>query len=403
MRIRYIHDSGKEEIFPIDKDAMCNPALEGKLFYLDAESKLQSALDFFTAYFSRAKSVLLDTSNKQTLQKVRELGVASYRGGEKSKSFLEEIPFRTMLFTSGSTGEATGAFKSAQNLESELHSLQKLVQAHRIEQVVVTVPFVHIYGILAGLLLPHFLDLDIVFKEHFLPADLAALQDRPTLVVTTPLYIKSLQKLALEQRFEHSCFLSSTAPLDSKIAGAFVRHYDCALIQIFGSTETGGIAYKERDDSLWRPLERVEITRNAKGLLRVRSPFVSQTLLDGELRQTGGEVQTFDYIRMEKEGFELIGRDSKIVKIAGKRYSTQQMEDILEAIEGIERALVQVEYLKESLRGEKLQIYLQSPREWKTKQIRDILQKNLSNIHFTIELHRVDEIPVSQMGKKLAL
>ena len=101
--------------------------------------------------------------------------------------------------------------------------------------------------------------------------------------------------------------------------------------------------------------------------------------------------------------FKLIGRSSQILKIAGKRYSTIQIENILEKEEDISKALVLVNSNNNSLRGEILDITLETKKEFTTKDIQNILKKELSNLKFSINLKLVDKIKTSSTGKKLAI
>jgi len=246
-----------------------------------------------------------------------------------------------------------------------------------------------------------FNNIDILIKEHFLPHDLLDMIDANTMIVTTPLYIKALNKLAGEKDLNESVFVSSTAALPLQEIETFQNKYKADIIQIFGSTETGGIAYKINDEFLWRPFEGVHISTNDKNELKVKSPFVSNTIYENGFKHTNGEIQMFDYIEQERLGFELIGRSSKIFKLAGKRYSTVQIENILESMRGITKALVFVGLEKNSLRGEYLEITIECSEVYTVKEIKKILQKELSNLKFSIKLNIVDEIPTNQVGKKL--
>ncbi|MGB6328687.1 MAG: aconitate hydratase, partial [Halarcobacter sp.] len=260
------------------------------------------------------------------------------------------------------------------------------------------------YGSLTGLFYPYFNDIDIILKEHFLPNDLLEICQDNSLVVTTPLYIKALNKISASKDLSKSLFLSSTAPLDPKEAKEFNQKFSCSIMQLFGSTETGGIAYKFDDEVLWTALHNVSILTNENNELKVKSPFVSKYIYENEFKDTKEEIQTFDFIeKIEKEDdkFKLIGRSSQILKIAGKRYSTIQIENILEEQEHIEKALVYVKNDKESLRGEILDITLETKKDFKAKEIKKILQNSLSNLKFSMDLKCIDKIPTSSVGKKL--
>ena len=401
MYLSILNDDGSMHRHEIVKDAFLDKSLDGQVGYIGNKSKELDALSIYKAYFSNAKAVLLDETNKVILEEVKSLGIVEFGDRLQKNTCFDSHNFSLTYFTSGSTGYPIAALKSKDNLELEVVTISVLLQKYTIKKVVVTVPFVHLYGTLFGLLYPLLNNIDIVIKEHFLPHDLLDIVAADTLVITTPMYITALNKLQTEKDLSKSVFISSTAPLDAVTSTAFKDKFKADIIQIFGSTETGGIAYKTNGDVLWKPLEGVEISSNEKGELKVRSPFVSKTLYEKGFSSTEGEVQTCDYIEEKKDSFQLIGRSSKILKVAGKRYSTIQIENLLEEDNKIAKALVFVELDEDTLRGEYLDITLESKYDFSTTEINKILRKNISNIKFKIKLSIVECIPVNKIGKKL--
>jgi len=398
-----LNDSGKVKKYSISKDEFVDVRLHGHVGYIGTQSKESNALNLLKAYYSESKAILLDETNKVIVEQLQALNVSEFSQKSKEKTIFDNKDFFLMYYTSGSTGIPVGALKSKKNIELEVETLTKLLEPYGIKKVIVTVPFIHLYGTLFGLFYPLLNGIDILFKEHFLAHDLLDLIDTHTMVVTTPLYIKALNKIEEGKNLSQSLFISSTAPLDDSSIEQFNIKYNTDIMQIFGSTETGGIGYKVNKDTFWKPFEGVNLSVNSEEELSVSSPFVSSSLYKEKFIQTDGSVQTFDYVTLEQSGFKLLGRSSKIFKLAGKRYSTIQIENILEEIDGISKALVFVELAKESLRGEYIDITLESKKNFSTKEIKKILQDNLSNLKFSIVLNIVDEIPVNKIGKKLRL
>ena len=403
MNLNVVRDDGTIIKHEIVKENFRHKVLKNKIGYIGTQSKESNALNIFNAYFSEAKAILLDETNRSIVELLKHLNIQDF-GSENSKNTIfDDKDFSFMYFTSGSTGYPVGALKSKENIVSEVNSLSLLLEKYTIKKVIVTVPFIHLYGTLLGLMYPLLNGIDIYLKEHFLPNDMLDMIDDHTMVVTTPLYIKALNKLMHEKDLSKSIFISSTAPLDNESIVKFKERYKADIMQIFGSTETGGIAHKLNDESKWIPFDGVKISTNEKGELKVRSPFVSAGIYENGFKETNGYIQTFDYIEVEGNSFKLVGRSSKIFKLAGKRYSTVQIENILEELDGIAKALVFVEMEKDSLRGEYLDITIESSMEITVKEIKTILKQRLSNLKFSIKLHIVDKIPTNQVGKKLRI
>jgi len=393
MILKVFNDDGTINEHKIEKELFYDEKLEEKVSYISSSNKEENALKIFQSYFSNAKSILFDNTNKAIVKQLEELNIKEFQ--DKDFSFI--------YFTSGTTGFPVGALKTNKNILEEIKVLSRLFEKYAIKRVIVTVPFIHFYGSLMGLIYPLFNDIDIILKEHFLPSDLLDLIDENSLVITTPLYIKSLNRVNEVKDLSKSIFLSSTAPLMPNIAKEFNEKFSSNIVQLFGSTETGGISYKYNDESLWTPLEKVETFVNELNELKVKSPFVSNILFEKEFKTTNSEIQTFDYVEFEDSKFKLIGRSSQILKVAGKRYSTIQIEHILEDIKDIRKAVVFVSSNKDALRGESLEITIESDKDFLVKDIKQILKKELSNIKFSITLKIVDKIKTTAIGKKIVI
>ncbi|MBP1681335.1 MAG: acyl-coenzyme synthetase protein [Proteobacteria bacterium] len=388
MRLVILNDDGSENVYKSEN--LIDWALKNQVIFVPSKTKEENAIEILRAYLSDAKPILYDQENLALKEKIESLGAETFN----------DIDFAAMFFTSGSTGFPTGAFKSRENIETDMAALVREFGNFQIKKVVATVPFIHIYGFLAALLLPLKLDVDLVFKEHFLPHDLLELAKPHHLIVTTPLYIKSLLRLDETKDLSETIFISSTGPLPPEIAKEFTDTFNTTLIQLFGSTECGSIAFKKQDDMFWTPFHGVEVSLNAEGLLHVSSPFISKTLWQEGFVQTGGEIQSFDYALIENGKFQLIGRSSNIVKIAGKRYATAQIEEILEAIKGIEKALVHVKHNNAELKDEVIQVFLEATHPITLKEIKSTIKQKLGKINLPIELKVVDKISTTLMGKK---
>ena len=403
MYLSVLNDNGKVEQYHIMKQNFIDDSLYKKVGYIANQSKMSNALQIITAYFSDAKAILLDDTNKAIVKQLEALSVPVLLEYKNVETIFDKKDFFLMYYTSGTTGIPVGALKSKENINAEIEILTEFLATYGIKKVVVTVPFIHLYGTLFGLLYPMINDIDIVIKEHFLPHDLLDLINPYTMVVTTPLYIKALNKLSEKKDLSKALFISSTAHLDEESIQSFNTRYHADIMQIFGSTETGGIAYKLNTSVLWKPFEKVAISTNKKEELVVSSPFVSNEIYTNKFVKTNQTIETFDYVQLKEEGFTLLGRSSKIFKLAGKRYSTVQIENILENIKEINKALVFVVLEKDALRGEFLDITIESNTQFSVKEIKSILKGHLSNLKFSIHLSIVDKIPINQVGKKLRI
>lgn len=365
---------------------------------IDYTSKQEFLQKFLGLYEAGEKLVLFDKNHRQ-LQEFYTNNNINHLDN------IEDLDEDTQLlfFTSGSSGFPVGAFKTRENLESEVSVLRALVQSRiTVKKVVVTVPFVHIYGVLAGILLPLSLgDIEVVVKEDFLPYEiLHEIENSDTLVITTPVFIKALTKVQDSKRLDSCLFISSTGPLDEDNVALFEAKYNTLLLQLYGSTETGGIAFKFSTSREWKPLDGVKIEQyNEK--LAISSPFISKYILTKELQKIDQPFVTEDIVKLKEEGFELLGRSNKIIKIAGKRISTTAIELLLEEMEVVQKAVVTVVYKKNLLRSEQMIIYLEAEQQVAKKDIKETISKSYGVLTIPFEVKYVDKINLSAMGKKI--
>jgi len=393
MILEYIHSDNSKEEVKLDLDV----EVSEDWINISTTNKLEFIKKFLPSFSSGQKIVLFDSNHKQLLEFHKENDINNF-------DLIKEVNNHSQLlfFTSGSSGFPVGAFKSRDNLIQEVLVLKELVKKYNIKKVVVTVPFVHIYGVLAGLLLPLYLkDVKLVVKDDFLPYELLEeVSEKNTLVITTPVFIKSLGKLSDTKDLDSSLFICSTGVIYNEDILLLENKYNTNIVQIFGSTETGGIAYKFSTDMQWTSLDGVQISTD-EDKLAVKSEFISKYILNKKIVKFNQPFITEDIVEVNKNKFSLIGRSNKIIKIAGKRISALQIESIIENIDGVDKAIVELVYKKELLRSEQIKITLQSEIKIDKKTIKKKINDYYGVLTIPFSLIYVDKINYSAVGKKI--
>lgn len=362
----------------------------------DDTNKMRQIQDIMGALREGNIPLLFDSAMSSCVQKGQILA------GENPENFDELESAAALFFTSGTSGNPIGVVKTQGHLQCETLTHKEWLKNETFEQCLVTVPFFHIYGFLFGLSLPLALGLDIVTKEHFLPNEIVNLcASKPTLCITNPVFIRAMLRLREGVNLSQTLFISSSGPLEPHEASAFEEKYSTRLTQLYGSSETGGIAIRSGGSCVWTPLDGVRILED-DGVLCVESPFVSSTVYDETFISIPSPFRTTDIVEMAENGFKITGRASELVKIGGKRLSIVEIETFLEKMEGIEEALGFVEYHPEQLRGESLTLYLAGDE---TKIHKTLLKKALHDhfggIHIESKIVMVKKIEKTAMGKKI--
>jgi len=230
-----------------------------------------------------------------------------------------------VLVTSGSTGSPKRVEKTLDQLETELLAQESLWgEGTKGARVYATVSHQHIYGLLFRLLWPLVTGRPFARFAHLYPEELALDMVGPSVLVSGPAHLKRFPQLVSLADFGDKVrlCLSSGGPLDRETALSVAQGWGRAPVEIFGSTETGGVAYRCRQEGqperLWTPLPGVEV-RSDQGQLLVRSPYVNLE----------GQAEWFlmgDLVELRPLGFELLGRADRVAKIEEKRVSLPRME-----------------------------------------------------------------------------
>lgn len=239
------------------------------------------------------------------------------------------------LFTSGTTGDRKTVTKTIAHLEDEIAGLEDVWGATLDgRQTLGTVSHQHIYGLLFRVLWP--LCAGRVFRSEALlfPEEMLARlheADRAYLV-STPAHLRRLAMMREAATLGGVCqpFFSSGGAITEATAAQLIETVGFAPFEVFGSTETGGVAWRrqthEEASLAWTPFVDVRVQLEPSGLLHVASPRVSAAgrgLAPG-IHTMGDRVEMLDDGR-----FLVLGRSDRTVKIADKRLSLPDMEDRL--------------------------------------------------------------------------
>jgi 3-hydroxymyristoyl/3-hydroxydecanoyl-(acyl carrier protein) dehydratase len=249
---------------------------------------------------------------------------------EADGSLPEVDPNPTLVFfTSGSTGAPKPVIRPLVGLDTEGEGLDALwrAEAGRVEA---TVSHQHIYGLLFRISWP-------VISGR-VSSDTAAayweeLEGRlgpETTLISSPAHLTRLTPGLRPQIPPPLVFSSGQAlPWDAAVASA--ETFGQPPIEVLGSTETGGVAWRRQTekDAPWTPFAAVTLSTADDGALLVRSRYFDSA----EPHRTG------DGMEMLPDGrFHLRPRMDRVAKVDGKRVSLARVEEKLAALPEIATA-----------------------------------------------------------------
>jgi acyl-coenzyme A synthetase/AMP-(fatty) acid ligase len=225
-----------------------------------------------------------------------------------------------VFFTSGSTGAPKPVEKKLSQLEIEARALIKL-WGDDAGFVLSTVSHQHIYGLLYRIIWPVLASGCSSDEAATYWEEIEHKLDATTTLITSPAHLSRLPP-NLHLANPPKLIFSSGQLLPFNDAQACKHAFGRAPLEVFGSTETGGIAWRRQEsaDTPWTPFEDIKVSADPDGALEVRSPYLPNDAPhltgDGVALLPGG-------------AFRLQPRRDRVVKVDGKRVSLTRVEEKL--------------------------------------------------------------------------
>ncbi len=234
-----------------------------------------------------------------------------------------------IAFTSGTTGAPTphvklwGAVARGAHAEAQALGIDRLAGA----TLVGTVPPQHMYGLESTVLLVLQHRFAMEGGRPFYPRDVREALARvpaPRVLVTTPVHLRALDIDGTDLP-PLECVVSATAPLPPEAAARAEARYRAPVLEIYGFTEAGMVAYRRTlDGEAWRLLPGVSLRHDGE----------SWWAESGHVAVPGRFSDLIDVLD-DGQRFVLRGRASDVVNVAGKRASLAGLNAQLLAIPGV--------------------------------------------------------------------
>ncbi len=300
---------------------------------------------------------------------------------ERSLAFAPDR-IAAIVFTSGSTGRPAGHAKTWGSLVAGARALGTLL--HPAGSVLGTIPPQHMFGLETTVMLPWQNGLAAHSARPLLPENLAgaaAAMPAPRWLMTSPLHLRACVE-ARQPVPGLAGVVSSTMPLNSRLARDAERLWSAPVFEIYGSSEAGMIALR----------------RTAAGAAWELCPGVQLSARGGELRVHGGHIAAPQPVADELRPrggrhFILHGRKAGLVKVAGKRTSLEALDAALARVEGVRDGAF---YLREG--AARLGALVVAPGR-SARALRAALRQHIDPAFLPRPLHLVAALPRNESGK----
>lgn len=300
-----------------------------------------------------------------------------------------------LAFTSGSTGQPQshakpwGLLAEARGVHACALGPQGHAERNSTSGLVATVPSWHMYGLEWALLLPTIAPLTLFCGNDFFPRDVhAALSsfEKDTVLVSTPVHLKALLKSAAP-KMTTGTTVCATAPLDQPQAARIEQHLNTRLLEVYGCSEVGSLATRATaQQHSWQFFDNFALALSGQSLT-VSSPLLP------------GSVELGDQFAQADDGrFDLLGRATDIVKVAGKRESLAHLNHIVQSISGVDDAVFyQPEQLGLDHSG-RLGLLVVAP-DLPLTALKQQLARQLDHAFMPRPIHRVASLPREPSSK----
>ncbi|MHC3124599.1 AMP-binding protein [Acinetobacter sp. GN11] len=247
-------------------------------------------------------------------------------------AFLEQA--QLYFYTSGSTGEPK---KIPRTLKQLLNEVQGLSQSFSFDEhaiAIATVSHQHIYGLLFKLLLPLATGRSFYVPQMAFPEDVVQAQKQLEMLglsnylISSPALLKRWTTDVILQQCQ--MVFSSGGKLESGVRPLLNR----PIIEVLGSSETGGIAHRAQDEDAWTAFSNVAIRIKDQQLM-----VKSNHAYEDDWITTGDGAAWSD---ATCQTFKLLGRTDRIIKLEEKRLSLDAIEQSIQALDAVQQCHVLV-------------------------------------------------------------
>ncbi|MGF1854418.1 AMP-binding protein [Vibrio gigantis] len=363
-----------------------------------ALAELSEQFDYLLVDDSIGEVEVSDVRNIQTLL---DSSTSSKQPLIDNLATMDLAAIQLTLFTSGSSGTPKAIDKTLEHLDIETAQLDKnwgeLLRGNRVHS---TVSHQHIYGLLFRILWPLCSGVPFARNNLEYPEQILSHANKNCVLISSPALLKRLKHETKSAQL--AGVFSSGGPLPTESAHQSRSLLGHLPIEVFGSTETGGIAFRQQESAQtpWQLFDCIEANLNSENCIKLLSPYIDKN----------NWYQTADECEMVSDNqFVLKGRTDRVIKIEEKRVSLVEVEKRLEQLPWISECvvipfeeperLILASVLVLSDEGQATLSTMSKGKFW--LMLRTELRKWLEPIAIPRKYRVVDEIPLNSQGKRL--
>ena len=219
--------------------------------------------------------------------------------------------------TSGSSGSPKIIEKSLANLFKESQDLLTQFPELKSLEFASTTTMNHLFGFTFHFMLPLNCEGVINLNQISIPEDI---NKDGICLISTPSFLEILAKYNYKPQKTPRYIISAGSALKTDIF-KYAKSISSKTIEIYGSTETGIMAFRTDENSKLKLFDNVTITSNTDSI-EVQTPYSKKSVVS---------IQD-NIVSYPNKFIEILGRNDRIYKIQEKRISAENIETLIKNI-----------------------------------------------------------------------
>ena len=303
------------------------------------------------------------------------------------EKFIKEKVGEITFYTSSSTGSPKMVVKTYENMYKESLDLYDELKLDKNFEFITTTTPEYLFGFTFHCMFP------ITFGYKRNPNRINYPEEiciENAVLITTPSFLEVMRKYDIRPIVNPKVIITAGSKLEGKTF-KFAQSISDRVIEIYGSTETGVIGYRETPEiktfKLFRGIKILEVNENS---VNISTQYSKESIQFLE-----------DRIIVNEDGIEFVGRSERILKINEKRINAETLEEQFKACKYLEDAFCFEFRNKVAL----LAVLNDEGKKYVIKNGTLPVKKELKNIaldKFDISLQKIkftNEIPRTNKGK----
>ena len=276
----------------------------------------------------------------------KTIGRWNFIVGEAFKHKCERVTFQT----SGSTGVPKTSEHEIENLLVEARELAEVLQSPR--RIISMVPPHHIYGFIFTVLFPALMQIDVVDGRNLAPGKLRALLADGDMIVATP-HLWRYLATSLVSFPDGVTGTTSTAPMPLHLADELKTKNLLHLTEIYGSTETAGIGWRNDPRAAFKLFEAWNVSDDRDALYRtLQSDRADATAF-------GPAIPFVDQVEFEgNRGLRPVGRRDGAVQVGGVNVFPERVKQLLESHDAVAEVAVRSFFVGGDMARQRLKAFV---------------------------------------------